>query len=141
MNVFGMLQLSGSALWTERFRAEVAATNMANAESTRTEEGGPYRRKEVVVAGTSGGTFRNALANAGNQGVRVVEVRSDDSPALTRYEPNHPDADANGYVAYPNIDPVTEMTDLLSAVRSYQLNIAAINAAKQMAQQSLDILK
>lgn len=141
MNVFGLLKVSGSALGAQRYRAEIAAANMANAESTRTPEGGPYRRKEVVLAGGSGLSFRSQLASASAQSVRIADVREDTAPPLLRYEPGHPDADENGYVAYPNINPVTEMADLLSAVRSYQLNIAAVNAAKQMAQQSLEILK
>jgi flagellar basal-body rod protein FlgC len=141
MNVFGMLEMSGAALGVERFRAQVAAANMANAESTRTEEGGPYRRKQVVLGTRAGATFRSAMEELSGGNVRVEEVRDDDSAPVLRYDPAHPDANQDGYVAYPNINPVVEMTDLLGATRAYQLNIAAVNAAKQIAQQSLEILK
>jgi flagellar basal-body rod protein FlgC len=141
MNIFGMLETSGAALGVERFRAQIAAANMANAESTRTEEGGgPYRRKQVVLGTGGAPTFRSAMEEVDSQ-VRVVEVRNDESAPLLRYDPNHPDANDDGYVAFPNINPVVEMADLLGAVRSFQLNIAAVNAAKSMAQQSLEILK
>jgi flagellar basal-body rod protein FlgC len=141
MNVFGMLQVSGSALAAERLRAEVAAANMANAESTRTSEGGPYRRREVVMAGSDATLFNARLESASSQMVKVLEVREDQRAPIERYSPGHPDANAEGYVAYPDINPVTEMADLLTAVRSYQLNIAAVNASKQMVQQSLEILR
>jgi flagellar basal-body rod protein FlgC len=147
MNLFGVMQVSGSALGAERLRAEVVAGNMANAESTRTPEGGPYRRKQVVfesaapkfqlaLSGASGGT-----ASAGLNGVHVREVTADATPPVMRYEPGHPDANAEGFVAYPAINPVVEMTDLMGAMRSYQMNAAAINASKQMIQQSIDLLK
>ena len=141
MNVFGMLETSGAALGVERFRAQVAAANMANAESTRTEEGGPYRRKQVVVGTNGAPTFRSAMDEVSESQVRVLEVRDDESAPVLRYDPSHPDASKEGYVAYPNINPVVEMADLLGATRAYQLNIAAVNAAKQMAQQSLEILR
>jgi flagellar basal-body rod protein FlgC len=141
MNVFGMLEMSGAALGVERFRAQIAAANMANAESTRTEEGGPYRRKQVVLGMTGAPTFRSAMDEVSGSQVRVVELRDDESDPLLRYDPSHPDAKKDGYVEYPNINPVVEMADLLGAARSFQLNIAAVNAAKSMAQQSLEILK
>lgn len=141
MNIFGMLEMSGAALGVERFRAQIAAANMANAESTRMEDGGPYRRKQVVLGTTGAPTFRSAMYDVNGSQVRVVEVREDDSAPILRYDPGHPDAKDDGYVAYPNINPVIEMADLLGATRAYQLNIAAVNAAKQIAQQSLEILK
>lgn len=149
MNLFGLLDLSGSALTAERQRAEVVASNMANAETTRTSEGGPYRRELVVfraqrvprfpllLAGWNGGAAFPGVA----RGVRISQVVSDPSPAVLRYEPGNPDANAKGYVAYPNVDPVEEMTDLLDAVRSYELNASAIQAAKNMITQSLDLLR
>lgn len=143
MNLFGVMQVSASALGAERLRAEVVAGNMANAESTRTPEGGPYKRKEVVFESARDNAMQlagtNSLSTVG--GVRVRQIVADPSAPVMRYEPGHPDADASGYVAYPNINPAIEMTDLLGAVRSYQMNAAAVNASKQMIQQSIDILK
>ncbi len=147
MNLFGVMQISGSALGAERIRSEVTAANLANAESTHTEEGGPYRRKQVVFASQNAPSFQNALAGAGMsrgtqpRGVVVRDVVSDPSAPIMRYEPSHPDANEAGYVAYPNINPVAEMTDLLGALRSYQMNVAAVNASKQMIAESIDILK
>ena len=143
MNLFGMLEVSGSALAAERWRAEVVSANMANAETTRTPQGGAYRRQLVVFRARPMVRFPMLLAAlhpAAAGGVRVDRVIADASPLPRRYEPGHPDADAQGYVTYPNVNPVMEMTDLLSAVRAYQLNAAAVQAAKNMIQQSLQIL-
>ncbi|SRR5579872_207546 len=147
MSIFSALEISGSALAAERQRAEVVAANMANAETTRTASGGPYRRKEVVFASSGNMPFRmmlagfhSGLANA-IPAVRVQRVVDDPTAPLKRYEPGHPDADKDGYVAYPAINPVQEMVDLMGAVRSYQLNASAITASKQMIQQSIDLLK
>jgi flagellar basal-body rod protein FlgC len=143
MNLFGMLEVSGSALSAERWRAEVVSANMANAETTRTPQGGPYRRQLVVFRARPLPHFPMLLA-AGHSGsapgVEVDRVVADASPLPRRYEPGHPDADSSGYVTYPNVNPVMEMTDLLSAVRAYQLNAAAVQAAKSMIEQSLQIL-
>ncbi len=147
MNLFGMLEVSGSALAAERWRAEVISANMANAETTRTPQGGAYRRQLVVFRAQPMPRFPMMLAATAKsvtpgprEGVRVDRVVADASPMPQRYEPGHPDADASGYVTYPNVNPVMEMTDLLSAVRAYQLNAAAVQAAKSMIQQSLQIL-
>jgi flagellar basal-body rod protein FlgC len=144
MNLFGMLEVSGSALGAERRRAEVVAANMANAETTRTVEGGAYRRQMLVFRAQPMPRFPLLLARLGrgtpDGGVRVERVVADASPLPVRYEPGHPDADSSGYVTYPNVNPVMEMADLLSAVRAYQLNAAAVQAAKNMIQQSLQIL-
>jgi flagellar basal-body rod protein FlgC len=143
MNLFGMLEVSGSALAAERWRAEVVSANMANAETTRTPQGGAYRRQLVVFRAQPMLRFPLLLAGMhGSQpeGVRLDRVVADTSPMPQRYEPGHPDADSSGYVTYPNVNPVMEMTDLLSAVRAYQLNAAAVQAAKSMIQQSLQIL-
>jgi flagellar basal-body rod protein FlgC len=144
MNLFGMLEVSGSALGAERWRAEVVAANMANAETTRTAQGGAYRRQMLVFRAQPMPRFPLLLAGlrraAPDGGVRVERVVADMSPMPRRYEPGHPDADAAGYVTYPNVNPVMEMADLLSAVRAYQLNAAAVQAAKSMIQQSLQIL-
>jgi flagellar basal-body rod protein FlgC len=144
MNLFGMLEVSGSALGAERWRAEVVAANMANAETTRTAQGGAYRRQLLVFRAQPMPRFPLLLAGlrkgTPEGGVRVERVVADASPMPSRYEPGHPDADSSGYVTYPNVNPVMEMADLLSAVRAYQLNAAAVQAAKSMIQQSLQIL-
>jgi flagellar basal-body rod protein FlgC len=144
MNLFGMLELSGSALTAERLRAEVVAANMANSETTRTSQGGAYRRQLLVFRAQPMPRFPLLLAGlrkgAPEGGVRVERVVADMSPMPSRYEPGHPDADGTGYVTYPNVNPVMEMADMLSAVRAYQLNAAAVQAAKSMIQQSLQIL-
>jgi len=143
MNLFGMLEVSGSAMAAERWRAEVVSANMANAETTRTPQGGAYRRQLVVFRGRPVPHFPLMLAglhSRQDEGVRVDRVVADASPLPRRYEPGHPDADSGGYVTYPNVNPVMEMTDLLGAVRAYQLNASAVQAAKNMIQQSLQIL-
>jgi flagellar basal-body rod protein FlgC len=147
MSMFSTLEISGSALSAERQRAEVVAANMANAETTHTAKGGPYRRKEVVFATTMNLPFRMMLAdlqltpNRNVPAVRVQRVVDDPTPPLMRYDPGHPDANKEGYVAYPAINPVQEMVDLMGAVRSYQLNASAITASKQMIEQSINLLK
>ena len=147
MNLFGVMGISASGLSAERTRAEVVAANMANAESTNTPEGGPYRRKEVVLQSQAPTGFRLQLASAGaaaNErvgGVTVREIVSDEAAPVMRYDPSHPDANADGFVAYPNINPVLEMTDLMGAARAYQMNASAVQAAKQMIQQSIELLK
>jgi flagellar basal-body rod protein FlgC len=144
MNLFGMLELSGSALGAERWRSEVVAANMANAETTRTAAGGAYRRQMLVFRAQPMPRFPLLLAglrkSVPDGGVRVERVVADGSPMPRRYEPGHPDADGEGYVTYPNVNPAMEMADLLSAVRAYQLNAAAVQAAKAMIQQSLQLL-
>jgi flagellar basal-body rod protein FlgC len=147
MNLFDSLQISGSALAAERQRSEIIAANMANAETTHTEDGGPFQRREVVFQSSGSSSFRLALANSGNSNgevpgsVKISEVVDDPTPPVMRYEPGHPDANKDGYVAYPAINPVMEMVDLMGSVRAYQLNASAVAAAKQMIQQSIDILK
>jgi flagellar basal-body rod protein FlgC len=148
MSIFTSLEVSGSALSAERQRAEVVAANMANAETTRTPEGGPYRRKQVVFSSSPVNSFRMMLVNSGGAGanvstsaVRVTKVVDDPTPPIQRYEPGNADANAEGYVAYPNINPVQEMADLMDSVRAYQLNAAAINASKQIITGAIDILK
>jgi flagellar basal-body rod protein FlgC len=148
MNLFGVMGISASGLTAERTRAEVVAGNMANAESTHTAEGGTYQRKEVVFQSAAPSSFRMQLAHAGGAaftgaagGVAVRSIISDATAPIMRYEPGHPDADASGFVAYPNINPVLEMTDLMDASRAYQMNASAVQAAKQMIQQSIELLK
>jgi flagellar basal-body rod protein FlgC len=144
MNLFGMLELSGSALGAERWRSEVVAANMANAETTHTAAGGAYRRQMLVFRAQPMERFPMLLAGLSKSvpdgGVRVERVVADNSPMPRRYEPGNPDADGEGYVTYPNVNPAMEMADLLSAVRAYQLNAAAVQAAKSMIQTSLQLL-
>jgi flagellar basal-body rod protein FlgC len=145
MNLFGAMEVSGSALQAERIRAEVVAANMANAETTRTADGGPYRRQHVVFTSTApqqsfaGQLMGLSGAEAG--GVRVSAVVADQGSPLRRYDPGHPDADKDGYVSYPDINPLTEMVDLMGATRAYGLNSSAVQAEKSMVSASLEILK
>jgi flagellar basal-body rod protein FlgC len=141
MNMFSGLEISATAMRAQRIRAEVVTANMANAETTRTDQGGPYQRKQVVFAASRFQRQFAGTAGASAQAVRVVGVVPDPTPPQMRYEPGHPDANAQGLVAYPAIDPVAEMADLMSAVRSYQMNASAVNATKQMIQQSLDLIR
>ena len=150
MNLFGVMEVSGSALEAERIRAEVVAANMANAETTRTPEGGPYRRQHVVFASEApSASFASQLLGAPGLaqgdpqigGVRVTAVVADEGEPLRRFDPGHPDADKDGYVSYPDINPLTEMVDLMGATRAYGLNSSAVQAEKGMVSASLDILK
>jgi flagellar basal-body rod protein FlgC len=144
----GLLDVSGSALQAQRVRAEVVAANMANAETTRTPEGGPYQRHHVVFSAADGQSFGVSLLGAVSGakpapagGVEVTGVITDEAAPLMRFDPTHPDAGPNGYVAYPDINPLTEMVDLMGASRSYGLNISAVQAEKGMLNSSLDLLK
>lgn len=147
MNLFGMLEISGSAMTAERQRAQIVTSNMANAQTTKTAQGGPFRRQLVVFRAQRQPAFplMTLATNGGRtgaaEGVRVSQVVADAKPPILRYEPGNPDADAKGYVAYPAIDPVEEMADLLGAVRAYGLNASAVAATKSMIQQSLNIMK
>jgi flagellar basal-body rod protein FlgC len=148
MGLFDMLTISGSALAAERQRAEVTSANLANAETTHTDAGGPYVRKQVVFGSADGSSmFQTVFNGVGNNSqppagsVHLTQVVNDTTPPVMRYEPGNPDADKNGYVAYPAINPVSEMVDLMGSVRAYQLNASAVSAAKQMIQESIDILK
>ncbi len=145
MNLFGVLDINASALTAERERAEVVASNMANAETTSTPGGGPYR-KQLVVFGTERpgkGSFAQTLSRFGDlhaRGVRVAKVVPDQSAAVRRYEPGHPDADADGYVSFPNINPAEERVNLMGAAQAYQLNVSAVQATKAMISETLQIL-
>jgi flagellar basal-body rod protein FlgC len=172
MNLFGLMETSGSAMQAERMRAEVVAANMANAETTRTGSGGPYQRQHVVFAanpstwngaGTGDPGFLDSLAGASGiasptsgqplpllgatgahepvGGVHIAQVVADPSPALKRFDPGHPDAGPDGYVAYPDINPLTEMVDLMGATRAYGLNGSAVQAEKGMITAALEIAK
>jgi flagellar basal-body rod protein FlgC len=135
------LNASASALNVERTRIEVAVSNLANAESTRGPDGKPYRRRDVVVAATTQDSFDAALGEAAASGVQVAGIVEDQSPFRRRYDPSHPDADAEGFVAMPNVDTPEEMVNMLSASRAYQANLSAIGLIREMVQKSLEIGK
>ncbi len=147
MNLFKVLEISGSALQAERQRAEVVTSNLANAETTHGANGGPYQRMHVVFGAHAlpqEGSFPAAMASFADlhaEGVHVARVVPDGAPPVRRFEPGHPDADADGYVSYPAINPVEEMVNLMGAARAYQLNAAAVQSTKNMIQSSIDILK
>jgi flagellar basal-body rod protein FlgC len=166
MNLFGMMDASGEAMQAERMRAEVVSANMANAETTRTASGGPYRRQQVVFSANRGdpGFLDSMTAVAQNAGlnslaaqalpslgagsplqmapgVHISQVIEDPSPPLKRFDPGHPDAGPDGYVSYPDINPLTEMVDLMGATRAYGLNGSAVQAEKGMITSALEIAK
>jgi len=142
MSLFSSMAVSASGMAAQRTRAEVITENIANAETTRTPDGGPYRRKDVVFESNGGETsFASALSDAMVPGgVSVSAIRVDEAAPEQRYQPGHPDAGPDGYVAYPRINPAEEMVDLMSASRGYQANIASMTAAKDMIQHSIDLL-
>jgi flagellar basal-body rod protein FlgC len=127
----------------QRARAEVLVENLANAETTRTPQGGPYQRKDVVFESTDVSSPFASVFDSQMQtvsGVAVSDIITDTSEPERRYMPGHPDADANGYVAFPHVNPAEDMVDLMGAARSYEANVAAIGAVKDMIQRSLDLL-
>jgi flagellar basal-body rod protein FlgC len=144
--MFDSMHVSASGLAAERLRMDVIAQNLANANSTRGPDGQPYRRHEVVFrssdVGTTDGPGRSERASdAPLKGVEPVAIVEDPSALRTVYDPQHPDADEDGYVHYPNVNPVTEMVDMMTATRAYEANVTAMNAAKNMALKALDILR
>lgn len=130
---------SASALAAERTRIEVAVSNMANAESTRGPDGQPYRRRDVVLAPDRSASFDAALGRAGAVGVSVAAVVEDQAPYRRRYEPSHPDADAEGFVSLPNVEPQNEMVDLIGASRAYQANLTAISMIRDLVSRALEL--
>lgn len=143
MDFLSSLNISGSGLTAQKLRMDVISQNIANAEVTRTENGTPYRRKMVVLSSINGGgSFRDALDKATNvktSGVQVRSVVEDQSPLVPVYNPNHPDADAEGYIMLPNVNTAQEMIDMLGASRAYEANITAFNATKAMVLKALEI--
>jgi len=144
MSLFSLLSVSASGMSAQRARTELLVENMANAETTRTPEGGPYRRKDVVFASQPAESpfssiFESQLGHP--DGVGVAEVVIDNREPDRRYMPGHPDADKDGYVAFPRVNPAEDMVDLMGATRSYQANVAAISAVKDMIQRSIDLLR
>ena len=144
MNLFSVMSIGASGMAAQRARAEAMVENLANAETTRTPEGGPYRRKDVVLQSTSVGepfssVFDSEIESPG--GVAVAEVITDTRDPELRYLPGHPDANADGYVAFPHMNPAEDMVDLMGASRSYEANVAAIGAVKDMILRSVDLFK
>jgi flagellar basal-body rod protein FlgC len=134
--------ISASGLRAQRLRMDVIAANLANAQSTRTPEGGPYRRRDVVLEAVSQGeSFDDMLAAGGGSttAVKVSRVVEDLRPPQVVYDPGHPDADADGYVSLPNVNVVTEMVDMMAATRAYEANVAALNATKRVLEAALEI--
>jgi flagellar basal-body rod protein FlgC len=145
MSLFSSLSISASGMTAQRARAELLVENIANADTTRTPEGGPYRRRDVIFQSTEVtspfSSFLSQTAMSQTEGVEVSQVVVDNSDPDKRYMPGHPDADKDGYVAYPRVNPAEDMVDLLGASRSYQANVSAVSATKDMIQRSIDLLK
>jgi flagellar basal-body rod protein FlgC len=136
--------VAASALRAERMRLDVIASNLANANTTRTEEGGPYRRRHVIFeTEPMGSDFAETVAALGTadarRGVEVTAVVEDPTPPRMVFDPGHPDANAEGYVAYPNVNPVLEMVDLMAATRAYEANVQVVTATKRMSESALSI--
>lgn len=163
MSQLSSFDISGYGLSAQRFRMDLISSNIANAKTTRTDEGGPYRRREVIFKAfdfhkelnkeieknSNHLEYENPLDESGLpnspkpaiMSVVVDKVVRDDSEFKMKYDPSHPDANAEGYVAYPNINPVVEMADMIEATRAYQANVAAFQSAKQIANQAIELLK
>jgi flagellar basal-body rod protein FlgC len=145
MSLFSVLSVSASGMSAQRTRAELITQNLANSETTRTPEGGPYRRQDAVFQSAPQTSAFSAIFQSemtdGVTGVEVADVIQDPSEGEKRYQPGHPDADPEGYVTYPNINPAEDMVDLLAAQRGYEGNVAAMSAIKDMIQRSIDLLK
>lgn len=141
MGMFGAIDAAASGLTAERLRMDVISNNIANVNTTRTAEGGPYRRQVVVFAPRANTSFGQVLAQQleGGAGVRVVGIVKDNAPLKMVYDPSHPDANPDGYVAMPNVNIVAEMVDMITATRAYEANVTAVNAAKGMAMKALEI--
>jgi flagellar basal-body rod protein FlgC len=145
MSLFSTLSVSASGMSAERQRAEVLVENIANADTTRTADGGPYRRKDVVFASqdlsSPFSSFMESISGDHVSGVGVDQIVEDTGDPDRRYMPGHPDADKDGYVAFPRVNPAEDMVDLLGASRSYQANVSAITAVKDMIQRSIDLFR
>lgn len=146
MSIFTGMNVAATGMTAQQVRLDTIAENIANASTTRTEDGTPYRRKMVTFKdqGTLSG-FDQILFNKLNTytptGVKVAGIHEDQSDFKLVYDPDHPDADENGYVSYPNVDTVTEMTNMIDASRSYEANVTSFNASKSMAMKGLELMK
>ena len=144
MSLFSVLSIGSSGMQAQRARAEVLVENLANAETTRTPEGGPYRRKDVVFETSEVNSPFSSVFDAQLQqegGVAVSQIVTDTRDPEKRFMPGHPDADASGYVAFPRVNPAEDMVDLMGAARNYEANVAAISAVKDMIQRSIDLMR
>jgi flagellar basal-body rod protein FlgC len=146
MSLMNVLAVSATGLEAQSARMRTMAENLANAQTTRTPDGGPYRRRDVVIESSSDlpHSFAGHLAVAMTEplmGVRISELIEDEQAIEMRYEPHHPDANADGYVAYPKVNPAEEMVNLQSAARAYEANIAAMTTAKEMLRRSMELLR
>ncbi len=145
MDLFKIFSISGSGMAAQKSRMSVVAGNLANSESTRTVDGGPYRRRDVIFqAAPPPGDFTDELNDIAAdreraQGVEVVGVKQSNRPPRRIFDPSHPDASSEGYVAMPDINPIEEMVDMLSAVRSYEANLSAFNSTKALIRKILDL--
>jgi|SRR5579871_3343184 len=145
MSLFSVMSVSASGMAAQRTRAELLVENLANSETTRTPEGGPYRRKDALFESEAqvspfSAVFQTEMSS-GITGVRVADIVEDTREPEKRYMPGHPDADKDGYVAFPRINPAEDMVDLVGASRGYQANVAAISAIKDMINRSIDLMK
>lgn len=145
MALFDALNISASGLTAQRLRMDVTSANLANAQTTRTPQGGAYRRQDVVLQESSGngsfaGALRGALGGGEPAGVEVAAIVPDTTPLRQVYEPGNPEANARGYVEMPNVNPVEEMTDLIDASRSYQANVTAMQTTKQVFSKTIELL-
>ena len=143
MNIFRMMELAGNALSVQRLRMNLISGNIANAQTTRTPEGGPYRRRDVILAEESprdrfGGALNEAMTEGGRS-VKVQKVTEDQEPPRMVFDPDHPDADAEGYVAMPNVNSLEEMVALMSTMRGYQANLQAFQASTEMSRRALSL--
>ena len=136
MGFFDSINIASSGMNAQRLRMNIISANIANADSVKTKEGGPYKRRDVIFEAAGYSKFSNILKK-----VKVADIVRDDEPPKMIYDPSNPMADKKGYVAYPNINPVVEMTNLIDAMRTYQANISVMDSAKQMAQAALSVLR
>ena len=144
MDLFDSLKISASALAAQKTRINVVSSNLANIETTRTPEGGPYRKRNVIFRASNvgfQGNLEQSMEDSGVQGVEVSAIRTDPAPPKMVYDPSNPDANAKGYVAMPNINLMEEMVDLMTATRAYEANVTAAKSAKQMALTALQLSK
>ncbi len=145
MSIFNSMNISSSGLTAERLRMDIVSKNIANANTTRTANGTPYKRQVVTFKSVENNSFKDhlnkSLGEKIGQGVEVVSIKEDNSAFKRVYDPGHPDADKDGYVLMPNVNIVTEMVNMISATRSYEANVTALNATKSMLMKALEIGK
>jgi flagellar basal-body rod protein FlgC len=145
MSFFSSMNVSATGLTAQRLRMDVISQNIANVNTTKTKNGGPYKRKVLLFEEQKGNEFQkmldNSLESYASSGVKVSKIIEDTKPLKKIYDPSHPEADKSGYVLLPNVDTVEEMVNMISANRSYEANVTALNAAKSMAMKALEIGK